>query len=283
VVVVFWGLSKLVGKAFKKALEISPSNSAILNDFLINTSRRLTLIVGLLIALSMLEINIGPVVAIIGAAGFVVAFALQNTLSNFASGIMIMFYRPFDIGDLIEVSGVFGKVRSMTLVSTSVTTFDNKLMLVPNNQIWDNTITNATKSSERRVDMLFGIGYADDIGKARKVLDTILEEHPKVLATPEPMVRLHELGDSSVNFICRPWVKTADYWDVYWDVTRQVKERFDAEGISIPFPQQDVHFYQETARQEEKGHTSGLPLPDDDHCASLSSDFSDPVEETSEG
>lgn len=281
VVAVFFGLSKLVGKAVQKALAFSPSNSAILNAFLINMSRRIIFIIGLLIGLSMLEINIGPVVAIIGAAGFVVAFALQNTLGNFASGIMIMFYRPFDVGDLIEVSGVFGNVKSMTLVSTSVTTLDNKLMLVPNNDIWGNTITNATKSSERRVDMLFGIGYADDIEKARQVLDKILEDHSKVLDFPERMVRLHELGDSSVNFICRPWVKTADYWDVYWDVTRQVKERFDAEGISIPFPQRDIHVYQEAAGQEEKGHASAPPPSDSDHRTSA--DFPDQGEDMPEG
>lgn len=245
-IVAFWGLSKIVGKAVKRALTISPSNSTILNDFLINSSRRLMFFIGLLVGLSALEINIGPVIAIIGAASFVVAFALQGTLSNFASGIMIMFYRPFDVGDLIDVSGQYGTVKSMTLVSTSVMTLDNKLMVVPNNDIWGKTITNATKSLVRRVDMVFGIGYSDDIEKATQVMYKILTDHPNVLSTPEPVVKLHELGNSSVNFICRPWAKTPDYWDVYWDVTRQVKERFDAEGITIPFPQRDIHLYNET-------------------------------------
>ncbi len=246
IILTFWGLSKIIGKAAKKALNLSPSNSSILNDFIISSSRRLTFFVGLLVGLSALEINIGPVIAIIGAASFVVAFALQGTLSNFASGIMIMFYRPFDVGDLIAVSGEYGTVRSMTLVSTSVASLDNKLMVVPNNEIWGNTITNATKSIERRVDLIFGIGYSDNSEQAKQVMEKILADHPKVLSNPEPVVRLHELGDSSVNFICRPWVKTIDYWDVYWDVTRQVKERFDAEGIAIPFPQRDVHIYNET-------------------------------------
>ena len=134
----------------------------------------------------------------------------------------------------------------MTLVSTSVMTLDNKLMVVPNNDIWGKTITNATKSLVRRVDMVFGIGYSDDIEQATQVMDKILTDHPKVLSSPEPVVKLHELGNSSVNFICRPWTKTPDYWDVYWDVTRQVKERFDAEGITIPFPQRDIHLYNET-------------------------------------
>jgi len=134
----------------------------------------------------------------------------------------------------------------MTLVSTSVMPLDNKLRVVPNNDIWGKTITNATKSLVRRVDMVFGIGYSDDIEQATQVMDKILTDHPKVLSSPEPVVKLHELGNSSVNFICRPWTNTPDYWDVYWDVTRQVKERFDAEGITIPFPQRDIHLYNET-------------------------------------
>ncbi len=247
IVFVFWGLSKGIGRTAKKVLTISPSNSSILNNFIISSSRRLTFFVGILVGLSALEINIGPLIAIIGAASFVVAFALQGTLSNFASGIMIMFYRPFDVGDLIDVSGEYGIVESMTLVSTSVMTLDNKLMVIPNNDIWGKTITNATKSIVRRVDMVFGIGYSDNTEKASQVMEKILADHPKVLPDPKPVVRLHELGDSSVNFICRPWAKTADYWDVYWDVTRQVKECFDAEGISIPFPQRDIHIYNEDA------------------------------------
>ena len=247
IVLAFWALSRVLSKGVRKALEMSPSNSIILNDFIVSSIRRLIFIIGILIGLSALEINVGPVLAIIGAAGFVVAFALQSTLSNFASGIMIMFYRPFDVGDLIDVTGIFGTVKSMTLVSTSVMTLDNKLMVVPNNQIWGNTITNATKSSERRVDMIFGISYTDNIEHAKQVMDKILADHPKILSTPEPVVRLHELADSSVNFVCRPWVYTTDYWEVYWDVTQQVKERFDAEGISIPFPQRDVHIHNETA------------------------------------
>ena len=184
----------MVGKAAGKALDISPSNSIILNDFIISSSRRLTFFIGLLVGLSALEVNVGPVIAIIGAASFVVAFALQGTLSNFASGLMIMFYRPFDVGDMIDVSGEYGVVKSMNLVSTSVMTFDNKLMVVPNNAIWGNTITNATKSNERRIDMVFGIGYSDDIEQAKQVLDKILADHPKVMSDPAPVVRLHELG-----------------------------------------------------------------------------------------
>ena len=132
----------------------------------------------------------------------------------------------------------------MNLVSTTIKTFDNQIVVVPNGKIWGGVITNVTGSSTRRVDMTFGISYSDDITKTAKILEDIVSKHELVLEDPAPVVRLHELGDSSVNFICRPWVKTADYWTVYWDVTRTVKERFDKEGVSIPFPQRDVHIYQ---------------------------------------
>ena len=171
------------------------------------------------------------------------AFALQDTLSKFASGLMIMFYKPFDVDDIVDVSGVVGKVKSMTLVTTTIMTPENRLMVVPNNSIWGNIITNVTGSRMGRVDLVFGIGYKADIDKAQHVLEDILANHPLVLHEPEPRVRLHELADSSVNFICRPWVKTDDYWTVYWEVTRNVKESFDKEGISIPFPQRDLHVY----------------------------------------
>jgi small conductance mechanosensitive channel len=185
--------------------------------------------------------------AAIGAAGFVVAFALQDTLSNVASGLLILAYRPFDVGDVVEAADTAGVVEAVSLFSTHIRTFDNKLVIVPNNDIWEGTITNATESDTRRVDMVFGIGYDDDVGKAKEILETVVKEHELVLDEPAPVVQLHELADSSVNFVCRPWARTGDYWTVYWDVTRAVKETFDRSGISIPFPQRDVHVYQETA------------------------------------
>jgi small conductance mechanosensitive channel len=159
--------------------------------------------------------------------------------------MMILVYRPFDVGDFIEAAGVFGKVHAMSMVSTTVMTIDNQTLVVPNGKIWGDVIKNVTSQKVRRVDMVFGVSYGDDIPRTEKVLAGILKEHPKVLADPEPMIKLHTLGESSVDFIVRPWVKTEDYWDVYWDVTREVKMRFDREGISIPFPQRDVHYYEE--------------------------------------
>ncbi len=245
IVIVFYLLSIVAGKAAQKAFSTSKRFSSLLRDFLVLSARRLVLFIGFFVGLSALEINIGPVLAIIGATGFVIAFALQNSLSNFASGILMLIYRPFDISDWIKVAGVLGKVESMNLLSTQLRTPDNQLIIVPNNSVWGDVITNVTGITQRRIDLVFGIGYSDDIDKAQNILEDILEGHDLVLKEPEAIVRLHELAESSVNFICRPWVKPDDYWDVYWDITREVKRRFDAEGVSIPFPQRDVHLYQE--------------------------------------
>jgi small conductance mechanosensitive channel len=243
-VLVAWMLAVLIGKAVKKAVVRIEGASALLKDFIVNIIRKLIFIVGFVVALSTLGINIGPLLAAIGAAGFIVGFALQGTLSNFAAGIMILIYRPYDVGDLVEIGGTFGAVDAMTIVSTTLMTLDNQKVVVPNNMIWGDKITNATGTDKRRVDMVFGIGYSDDIAKAQKILEEILVKHDAVLKDPEPIVKVHELADSSVNFAVRPWVETENYWDVYWDITRTVKERFDAEGVSIPFPQRDVHMHQ---------------------------------------
>jgi small conductance mechanosensitive channel len=183
--------------------------------------------------------------------------------------MMILFYRPYDVGDLVEVSGVFGKVEQMSLVSTTILTIDNQTLVVPNGKIWGDVIRNVTAQRIRRVDLVFGIAYSDDIPKAEKILESILADHEKVLQDPEPMVKLHTLNESSVDFIVRPWVRTDDYWDVHWDVTREVKMRFDAEGVSIPFPQRDVHHFVNgtpaipVAAQPEAGRSprpaSGVP------------------------
>ena len=164
---------------------------------------------------------------------------------------MILIYRPFDVGDVVDVAGVSGTVAALNIVSTTIKTFDNKIMIVPNNSVWQNVITNATGSTTRRVDLVFGIGYGDDIDKTIQVLEEVVRAHPMTLDDPAPVIRVHELADSSVNFICRPWVNTADYWTVYWDLMRAVKMRFDEEGISIPFPQRDVHLYSERAATEK--------------------------------
>jgi small conductance mechanosensitive channel len=244
IILISWILSKIVGKAVEKAVANIKSASALLKEFIANISRKAIFIVGFVVALSMLEVNVGPLLAAIGAVGFIMGFALQGTLSNFAAGIMILIYRPYDVGDLVNVGDTLGKVDAMTIVSTTLRKPDNQKVVVPNNMIWGDIITNITGTSKRRIDFVFGIGYSDDISKAQKILEDILAKNESILKDPEPVVKVHELADSSVNFVVRPWVKTENYWDVYWDVTRAVKERFDAEGVSIPFPQRDVHLHQ---------------------------------------
>ncbi|MEO1512596.1 MAG: mechanosensitive ion channel family protein, partial [Planctomycetota bacterium] len=241
ILIAFWLVSRVIGRATRMGLKKFKRASSLLKQFVVGSVKRVTMLIGLIVALDNLGVDIGPLVAAIGAAGLVIGFALQGTLSNFASGLLILFYKPFDIGNVVTVGGVSGSVQSMTLVSTLVKTFDNQLMYVPNNEVWNNVITNATGQDTRRVDLVIGIDYASDMASAERILSEIVAGHPKVLQDPAPVIKVHELADSSVNFIVRPWSKTSDYWDVYWDVTRQAKERFDAAGIGIPFPQQDVH------------------------------------------
>lgn len=244
VVFAAWIVSRIVGKAVEKAVNRTKRLSTLLREFVVGIVRKVIFVVGCIVALSMLEVDIGPMMAAIGAIGFVVAFALQETLGNFASGVMILLYRPFDVGDFIDAGGVKGTVRRLTLVSTTMTTPDNQLVIVPNNKIWGNVITNVTGSETRRVDLTFGIGYDDDMGLAIEIMERVVKAHELTLDDPAPVIKVHELADSSVNFVCRPWVKTSDYWVVYWDLTRQVKEAFDAADITIPYPQQDVYMHQ---------------------------------------
>jgi small-conductance mechanosensitive channel len=251
IVLAFYKLAKTAQRLLDKAMESAHIQvSQLLHRMILSTTRSVILVVGILIALSQLGISLGPLLAGLGIAGFVIGFALQDSLSNFASGIMILIYKPFDVGDLVEVAGAFGTVSHMSLVNTTVLTIDNQALVVPNNSIWQNVIKNVTAQDTRRIDMIFGIGYSDDIPKAEKILQEIIETHDLVLEDPEPIVRLHELGDSSVNFVVRPWVKTDDYWNVYWDITREVKLAFDAQGVSIPFPQRDVHIFNESPQVE---------------------------------
>lgn len=235
-------LSRVTRRVVEQGIE-RVNLSQLLRRMIVATAANGVFVIGVLIALSQLGISVGPLLAGLGIAGIIIGFALQDTLSNFASGMMILIYRPYDVGDLIDAGGEFGTVTDMNLVSTVILTIDNQKLVLPNNLIWGGVIRNITSEKTRRVDMTFGISYDDDIPKAERILGEILVAHEKVLEEPEPNVKLHTLGESSVDFVVRPWVRTDDYWDVYWDVTREVKMRFDAEGISIPFPQRDVHIY----------------------------------------
>jgi len=244
IVFVFRKLAKLAHKLVETGMENADIElSLLLRRMILLVVRNTITVIGVLIALSQVGISLGPLLAGLGVVGFVIGFALQDTLSNFAAGLLILVYRPFDVDDLIEAGGVTGLVSNMSLVNTTILTFDNQTIVVPNNKIWGDVIKNVTAQDIRRVDLVFGISYSDDIPRTEKLLAEIAASQEAVLTEPETMIRLHELADSSVNFIVRPWVKKEDYWETYWAITRAVKLRFDEEGISIPFPQRDVHLH----------------------------------------
>ena len=245
ILVVFWIISVFVAKIVHRAIEKQAHLSSLLKAFINKMSRRFVLIIGLIVALGTIGVNVGAALALIGGGAFILAFALQDTLSNFANGIMLLIYRPFDVGDAVEIGGVKGKVDSVSLVSTTILTFDNQKVLVPNKKVWGEVITNITGMTTRRVDMLFGIGYSDDMDQAQEIIERIIREHPLILQEPAPNIGVHELADSSVNFRCWPWALTSDFLTVKTEVTKRVKEEFDAAEISIPFPQRDIHLYRE--------------------------------------
>jgi len=248
ILLLFRMLARLTKRAVRAACDRPQVDlSTLLKNVLVSISGGTVMAIGILMALSQVGISLGPMLAGLGVAGFVVGFALQDTLGNFASGSMILIYRPYDVDDYVEVAGATGFVKKMSLVSTTITTIDNQTLVVPNSKIWGDVIKNVTAQKVRRVDLEFGIGYGDDVAHAERVLQDILDNNDMVLKKPESMIALSALADSSVNFVVRPWVKTEDYWDVYFDITREVKMRFDSEGISIPFPQRDVHLYNEQA------------------------------------
>ena len=248
ILIVFKILAGILAGAVGKALSASKlSVSDLLKNFATGTTRKIVFLIGLVVALGTVGIDVGPFLAAAGVLGFVVGFALQDTLGNFAAGIMILLYRPYDIGDVVDAGGTVGKVTAMSLVSTTMHTPDNQKVIVPNGSIWGGTITNITAMDTRRVDLTMGIGYEDDIDKAAKVIEEVVTAHELVLKDPAPQIEVANLGDSSVDFVVRPWSKTSDYWTVKFDLTKQLKQRFDKEGISIPFPQRDVHLYNEKA------------------------------------
>lgn len=248
ILVIAYLAAKLVGRMVDWLLERHLKISKLAEKLISGTIEKVILVIGFAIALTTLEIDITPLIAAIGATGLVVGLALQGTLSNFASGLMILINRPFDVGNVVSAGGVTGTVNQMNLVATTFRTFDNQTIHVPNNEIWNGVITNITANRTRRVDLEFGISYDDDFERAEGIIRDVAESHPLVLADPAPVIVTHELADSSVNIVCRPWAKTTDWWQVKTDVTREVKRRFDREGVSIPFPQRDVHLHPSPTR-----------------------------------
>jgi len=241
-VVGIWLAGRL--KAMVRKFMEKRSIDAMLASFLSSIAHIIIVAFVIIAALGQLGVQTTSLIAIIGAAGLAIGLALQDSLSNFASGVMIIALRPFKVGDFVEAGGVSGIVEGIQIFSTQMRTGDNKTIIIPNSTITGATITNYSTKDTRRVDLVFGIGYEDDLKKAKSLLLEIVANDERVLKDPAPVIAVAELADSSVNFVVRPWVNSTDYWDVYWDLTETVKLRFDKEGISIPFPQQDVHMHQ---------------------------------------
>lgn len=213
----------------------------MLVDFVKSILHAVLMLVVIIAALDQLGVDTTSLVAIIGAAGLAIGLSLQGSLQNFAAGVMLFVFRPFKAGDYVEAGGASGVVRAISIFTTTITTPDNKQVIVPNGSVYGGNIVNYSAKDTRRVDMVFGIGYADDLRKAKSILEQMVTDDKRILVDPAPQVAVSELADSSVNFVVRPWVKSEDYWGVMFDFTEAVKLRFDAEGISIPFPQMDVH------------------------------------------
>jgi len=239
-----WLVSKVTSvviKLMNKQKNMDKTLSMFLEDILYYT----LMAVVVLTALDQVGVETTSFLAILGAAGLAIGLALKDSLSNFASGVMIIMFRPYKIGDVVSAGGITGKVIEIHLFNTEFTTPDNQKILVPNGSITAGSITNINAHDTRRIDLTIGIGYDDDIKKAKNLLHEIVNANDKILKDPNVTIAVAELADSSVNFIVRPWVNTPDFWDVKFDLLETIKNRFDEEGISIPYPQSDVHLYKE--------------------------------------
>ena len=218
-----------------------------LETFVSNLVRMVLMVFVIIAAIGAVGIQTTSLIAVLGAAGLAVGLALQGSLSNFAAGVLIVLFRPYKVGDWVEAAGVSGSVVSVQILTTILKTGDNKQVIVPNSQIMDSIITNYSANDTRRVDLVVGVSYDDNLDKVRNTIEEIVAADDRVLDDPACQIAVSELADSSVNFVVRPWVKTEDYWAVMFGLTETIKKRFDEEGISFPFPQQDVHLYQATA------------------------------------
>ena len=244
IVIFFVGkwIVSLVVKGMLKAMQKGDMDIT-LRRFVANLARMLLMLFVIIAAIHQLGIQTASLIALLGAAGLAVGLALQGSLSNLAAGVLIVLFRPYKVGDWIEGGGVSGAVEEVQILTTVLKTGDNKRVIIPNSQIMGTTITNYSANETRRVDLVVGVSYGDDLDKVRTELEGLVAADERVLKDPAVTIAVSELADSSVNFVLRPWVKTADYWGVYFDLTEAIKKRFDEVGISIPFPQRDVHIH----------------------------------------
>ena len=236
-------IAKMVTNGVRK-LMVAQEVDKILESFVGNLVYSLLMIFVIIAAINQLGVQTTSLIAIMGAAGLAIGLALQGSLANFASGVLIVMFRPYKVGDFVEAAGISGSVLQVQILTTILKTGDNKQIIVPNGQIMGSIITNFSANDTRRVDLTIGIGYDDDIDKARDTMQELIDADDRILKDPASLIAVSELADSSVNFVVRVWVKSGDYWGVNFDMTEAIKKRFDKEGISFPYPQQDVHIHQ---------------------------------------
>jgi small conductance mechanosensitive channel len=234
---------RMVTKILRKGMQKQEVDKT-LETFVCNLMSSILMAFVVIAAISQVGVQTTSLIALIGAAGLAVGLALQGSLSNFASGVLIVLFRPYKVGDFIEGAGIAGSVEEVQILTTVLKTGDNKRVIVPNSQIMDSIITNYSANDRRRVDMVVGVSYEDNLDTVRKTLEELVAADERILKDPACTIAVSELADSSVNFVLRPWVATADYWGVKFDLTEAIKKRFDEVGISFPFPQQDVHLFQ---------------------------------------
>ena len=237
-------IAKLLKGVVRRLMEKSKADPTLVL-FVANLTYAALMVFIVIAVLGKLGVQTGSFIAVIGAAGLAVGLALQGSLANFAAGVLLLIFRPFKAGDLVETAGVLGIVEEIGIFTTTLKTLDNKSVIIPNAKVTGDNITNYSAKPIRRVDLLIGVSYDADLKKTKQVISDILAADERVLKDPKPTVAVSELADSSVNLVVRPWTQTENYWDVYFDTTQAVKERLDAEGIVIPFPQRDVHLFQE--------------------------------------
>ncbi|MDW6093909.1 small-conductance mechanosensitive channel MscS [Vibrio rhizosphaerae] len=242
ILILFFGniFVKVIAGSVAKVLRKKDMDPAVV-EFIHGLVRYLLFVIVLIAALGRIGVQTASVVAVIGAAGLAVGLALQGSLSNFAAGILIVAFRPFKSGDYVEVAGVAGSVESIQIFQTILKTPDNKMVVVPNSSVIGGAITNYSRHATRRIDLMIGVSYSADLQKTKRILRETVERDERILKEPDMTIGVHTLADSSVNFVVRPWVKTADYWPVYFDLMMNIKEALDANGIEIPFPQMSVH------------------------------------------
>lgn len=235
-------LVRLLTRGIRTVMEKQEVDKTLIT-FVSNLVNMVLLMVVIIAAIGALGVQTTSFIAVLGAAGLAIGLALQGSLSNFAAGVLIVFFRPYKVGDWVEAAGIAGSVEEVQILTTVLKTGDNKRVIVPNAQIMNSVITNYSANDTRRVDMVVGVSYSDDLDKVRDAVQEIIAADQRILDEPACTIAVSELADSSVNFVVRPWVQTSDYWSVKFDLTEAIKKRFDKDGISIPFPQRDVHLH----------------------------------------